>query len=187
MAGGNFNLKKVNLLLIPLDQAKELKLDFLLALLAEIFQIKANLGRPLKIPAEAYNYRRGQYNSSYILKRLGSILNLATNEKALLIADVDLYAEGLNFVFGEAEINGSLAIISVTRLRESFYGLPENEEIFQSRVKKEAIHELGHVFGLRHCSSSRCVMYFSNSLADTDRKSWNFCPRCLSLLKSTCD
>lgn len=111
------------------------------------------------------------------------ILNPKREEKALLIADVDLYAEGLNFVFGEAEIEGSLAIISLVRLRESFYGRSEKRDLFESRVKKEAVHELGHVFGLKHCSSPQCVMFFSNSLSDTDRKGWAFCPRCQLLLK----
>lgn len=109
-------------------------------------------------------------------------LNPKREEKALLIADVDLYTEGLNFVFGEAEIEGSLAIISLVRLRESFYGRLEKREIFESRVKKEAVHELGHVFGLKHCTFPQCVMFFSNSLADTDRKGWEFCPRCRALL-----
>lgn len=181
---GEAKLKKPKLFLIPLGQAKEIKLDFLLESLADIFQAEVSLYPALELPAEAYHSRRGQYLSSYILKKLRSNLYLKDEEKALIIADVDLYAEGLNFVFGEAEINGSLAIISVIRLRESFYGLPENEELFQARVKKEAVHELGHVFGLRHCSFPHCVMYFSNSLIDTDRKSWNFCPRCLSLLRT---
>lgn len=181
---GESKLPRPKLFLIPLGQAKEIKLDFLFEPLTEIFQAEVNLYPAFELPAEAYNSRRGQYLSSYILKKLRPTLNLKAEEKALIIADVDLYAEGLNFVFGEAEINGSLAIISVIRLRESFYGLPENQELFQARVKKEAVHELGHVFGLRHCSFPRCVMNFSNSLADTDRKSWHFCPRCLSLLRA---
>jgi len=183
MKAGEFN--QIKIWLIPLGQAEKIKLDFLIEPLTEIFQAEVKIHPPLEIPQEAYNSRRGQYLSSYILSKMRSSLNLGPGVKALLIADVDLYAEGLNFVFGEAEINGSLAIISITRLRESFYGLPENKEIFRTRAIKEAIHELGHVFGLRHCSSPGCVMNFSNSLADTDRKGANFCPSCLSLLRKS--
>jgi len=185
MRAGESSQKEIKIELVPLGQAREIKLDFLIEPLAEIFQAEVKLHPPLEIPAEAYNSRRGQYLSSYILRKMRSGLNLRPGQKGLLIADVDLYAEGLNFVFGEAEINGLLAIISVVRLRESFYGLPENEEIFRTRIKKEAIHELGHVFGLRHCSFPECVMNFSNSLADTDRKGANFCPSCLSLLRKS--
>jgi len=91
------------------------------------------------------------------------------------ILDVDLYTEGLNFIFGQADLSGRLALISIIRLRQEFYGLKPDEEIFRKRVIKEAVHELGHTLGLRHCHDSYCVMHFSNSLRDTDIKSENFC------------
>ncbi|MFQ5892664.1 MAG: hypothetical protein ACE5HW_07710, partial [Candidatus Methanofastidiosia archaeon] len=55
-------------------------------------------------------------------------------------------------------------------------------EVFLERVLKEAIHELGHTFGLRQCKNSRCVMFFSNSLWDTDYKSKEYCEICRSYL-----
>jgi archaemetzincin len=67
-------------------------------------------------------------------------------------------------------------------LSPAFYGLPEAPELFFQRVTKETLHELGHVFGLEHCKNS-CVMRFSNSLNDTDRKPESFCPSCLSRLR----
>jgi archaemetzincin len=70
------------------------------------------------------------------------------------------------------------AIVAVPRLRQSYYRLPEDADIFRQRVVKEAIHELGHVFGLEHCHDRRCVMAFSNSLEDTDYKGSEFCPEC---------
>ncbi|MCX7974015.1 MAG: archaemetzincin family Zn-dependent metalloprotease [Candidatus Aminicenantes bacterium] len=179
---GSISIKKIKINLIPVGQVKKINFDFLIEFLADSFRANIQVGNNFPLPGEAFNFQRKQYLSSYILRTAKSYLNLKEDEKALLIADVDLYAEGLNFVFGEAEINGSIAIISLVRLRESFYGRPEKKEIFESRVKKEAVHELGHVFGLKHCSSSQCVMYFSNSLADTDRKSWEFCLRCRGLL-----
>jgi len=50
--------------------------------------------------------------------------------------------------------------------------------LFRERILKEAVHELGHTFGLSHCSSPSCVMFFSNSLPGTDRKKSDFCPEC---------
>jgi archaemetzincin len=43
-----------------------------------------------------------------------------------------------------------------------------------NKEQSEAVHELGHAFGLTHCEKSRCVMHFSNSLQDTDFKHYIF-------------
>ena len=64
-----------------------------------------------------------------------------------------------------------------------FYGLPDDAALFQHRVLKEAIHELGHTLGLSHCGNRRCVMHFSNSLSDTDIKGQDLCLNCRSLLE----
>lgn len=105
------------------------------------------------------------------------------DEKWLAICDFDLYSEGLNFIFGEANIDSGISIISLTRLRQEFYGLPKNEKIFIERIKKEAVHELGHLFYLGHCENKKCVMHFSNSLADTDFKNSDFCQKCKKSLQ----
>ena len=54
--------------------------------------------------------------------------------------------------------------------------------MFNDRIAKETIHELGHYFGLFHCNNKRCVMYFSNSLYDTDFKNRTFCKKCKNKL-----
>jgi archaemetzincin len=95
------------------------------------------------------------------------------------VTDVDLYCEGLNFVFGIAESPGRAAVISTARLRAA-----ANEALFRERVLKEAMHELGHTLGLGHCDDARCVMYFSNTLADTDRKGSRFCRNCRARLSA---
>ncbi|MBI5187681.1 MAG: archaemetzincin family Zn-dependent metalloprotease [Nitrospirae bacterium] len=97
-------------------------------------------------------------------------------EKVLGIVDHDLYVPQLNFVFGEA--GRKMAVISLTRLRQEFYGLSEDRGLFHKRTLTEAVHELGHTYGLGHCRNPRCVMFFSNSLMDTDRKGPEFCLGC---------
>jgi archaemetzincin len=125
----------------------------------------------------AYDSKRRQYLASELLARLKKS-GVAKGEKVLGIVDVDLYAPGLNFIFGQADITSGVALISLCRLRQEFYGLPSDNTLFLDRIAKEAVHELGHTFGLGHCKNVRCVMHFSNSLADTDLKQPVFCGKC---------
>ena len=100
------------------------------------------------------------------------------DEVILGVTGVDLTAPGLNFVFGLADPRGRAAVISLARLYPEFYGQPRDPGRFKARAVTEAVHELGHLLGLGHCSDPACVMAFSNSLADTDRKGPGFCRAC---------
>jgi len=130
----------------------------------------------------AYEPKRKQYLASPLLATLRSF-SMEPGDRCLGIVDVDLYTPGLNLIFGEADISSGVAIISLYRLRQERYGLPQDEGLFQGRAIKEAVHELGHTYHLSHCGDIRCVMHFSNSLADTDIKSASFCPKCQRRLK----
>jgi archaemetzincin len=169
--------------LVPVGSIKEWILDTLDEQLERTFNCKVEIHQEIELPQEAYNKQRNQYFSSYILKKLHSFIKPGKQDKVLGVADEDLYASRLNFVFGEAELGGSFAIISLARLHQSFYHLPEDQTIFLERTVKEAVHELGHVYGLGHCPDPGCVMHFSNSLGDTDRKNASFCSRCAKLLE----
>ena len=136
-----------------------------------------------------YVAKKKQYNGSSIIKQLKSRNNKPNLSSTLGILDVDLFKSKLNFVFGIAtnpkhpfkDYPGS-AIISVTRLRESFYNRPEQKELFRTRILKEAVHELGHTIGLKHCNN-KCVMQFSVSLTYVDEKPLNFCNDCTKILE----
>jgi len=133
----------------------------------------------LPVPVEAFNRTRRQYSSNNILIK---VHDYAKKEKALDrvlgIMDADIFVPNLNFVFGEAECPGKAALISLCRLRPEFYGASVDMELFVERSTKEAVHELGHTVGLRHCLNPFCVMYFSNSIFETDRKQSLFCSKC---------
>ncbi len=142
----------------------------------------------LQMPEEAYNPIRRQYKSEPILKKtLDYALKIEgeTGGPCILlgIVDVDIYAHGMNFIFGEAQCPGRAAIISLYRLRPEFYGEQPNEQLFIERSIKEAMHEIGHAFGLVHCSNPLCVMHFSLHIGMTDRKQPEFCGNCLAELK----
>jgi archaemetzincin len=112
-----------------------------------------------------------------LLSRLRRIKREA-EDKVLGVVDVDLYTPGFDFVFGEAEIASGVATLSLHRLRPGSYGSPADESLFYERAVKEAVHELGHLYGLGHCPNRRCVMSFSTNLSKVDRKRRAFCPEC---------
>jgi archaemetzincin len=142
------------------------------------------ISHKILLPDSAYNKKRSQYHSTTILNTIFNSMKDSEYEKILGIVDKDLYVEGLNFVFGEAiGIPGRVGVISLIRLRQEFYALPPDTILFLDRVLKEAVHELGHLYGFYHCTNPKCVMYFSNSLLDTDRKSSTFCTKCSQKLK----
>jgi archaemetzincin len=141
------------------------------------FKVQVYIGKELEYPDYAYSKTRRQYHSTRILKRIHS-LSLSGYDRILGIADVDLFIPELTFVFGEADIRKKVALISLTRLRQEFYSLPEDIYLFNKRVIIEAVHELGHTYGLRHCANRNCVMFFSNTLYDTDHKGPAFCDIC---------
>jgi archaemetzincin len=141
---------------------------------------------PDAIPLENSDYdeSRRQYNASSIIRKLIKHVNNQKNFRTLGIMDNDIYTRQLNFVFGIAIVpkpqfmkSEGVALISITRLKETFYRRKEDKNLFDFRVLKEAIHELGHTFGLKHCDN-HCIMRFSNHLADTDRKPPEFCESC---------
>lgn len=153
----------------PIDTVDPEVLSFLKDSLASIWPV--TIKNPIDVPKKAYNKWRNQYDGSALLEALPE------NEGVTLgVTEIDVYVEGLNFIFGLASTRK--ALISLMRLRLEFYGLAEDKDLFNQRALKEAVHELGHVFGLNHCPDNRCVMHFSNSILDTDFKEWVFCESC---------
>lgn len=96
------------------------------------------------------------------------------------VTSLDLFIPILTYLFGEAQLKGHCAVVSLHRLREEFYGLPPNPELLLHRVVKESVHELGHVSGLRHCLDWHCVMASTHDVERLDLKGEEYCSSCLA-------
>lgn len=158
-------------------------LDDLAAALARTFRVSCHVQAQAAIAADfALDARRGQYHATQILRRIRD-LERDENVRAIGITRLDLFVPILTFVFGEAELGGRCAVVSLQRLDERFYGLPSREELLRERLVKEAVHELGHTFGLRHCEDWRCVMTSSHAVDRLDIKGQDFCRECRRMVK----
>ena len=137
----------------------------------------------LPLPDDAYDVRRGQHLAPKVLALLRAARG-RTDDPSLLVlgvANSDLYAPGLSFVFGQADTLGAVAVVSLTRLFPAYYGRPHDVPSFRRRGAIEGVHETGHLLGLAHCPDRGCVMFFSSTIGDSDRKGPLFCNRCRAL------
>jgi archaemetzincin len=165
------------MLLVTIEFAGEKEIESLRDQLEARFLTKVNISRHDFDSRDFLDLHRNQYSSSAIIERLEKNLP-AEASKVLAVTGLDLYIPVLTFVFGEARLNGLCAVVSSYRLDTKFYGLPNNPALLQERLLKEAIHELGHTYGLYHCHNQECVMKSSTYVEEIDFKSSRFCEKC---------
>jgi archaemetzincin len=130
----------------------------------------------------AFDRDRGQYGSIPVLEMLGRVCP-ADALRLLAVTERDLFIPVLTFVYGHAQLGGRVAVISLARLRQEFYGLAPNREIFLERTHKEALHEVGHTFGLVHCVDRNCAMALGTNIRQIDGKRAAFCASCAAALR----
>ena len=139
--------------------------------------------RPLAVDSIdfAFDAGRRQYASIAALEMLTRACP-ADTLKLLAVTTRDLFLPVLTFVYGQAQLSGRVGIVSLARLRQEFYGLSAQHDIFLERAKKEAMHETGHLFGLVHCADTACAMALSTHVRHIDQKHSAFCARCAARL-----
>lgn len=132
-------------------------------------------------PAFAYDERRGQHSSVLVLRSLLGRIN-GPGVRILGVTDKDLFIPMLSFVLGQAQLSGQVAVISLARLQQQFYGFPPDADLLVARAVKEAVHEVGHTFGLTHCADVRCPMSLSSNVRHVDAKGPTLCVACTAML-----
>jgi archaemetzincin len=165
---------------VPLDENSRPHAEWLGQTLARKMGFRLQSGIVSRMPDEAYNAGSNQYYAVPILAKL-ELLKASEDEIILAVTDEDLFIPNHNFVFGQANSIGRTAIISILRLKPEYYGLPEDEELTRARLLGSALHELGHLLGLKECGND-CVMRTIRNVNELDHRAEGFCPSCLMSL-----
>ncbi|MGE5127663.1 MAG: peptidase M54 [Betaproteobacteria bacterium] len=159
-------------------------LDRVDSALGRAFALGVGRLAPLAEPEAAYSPARGQWSSPELLRTL--LARVPPGAARLLgVTERDLFVPVLSFVYGQAQLGGRVAVVSLARLRPEFHGLGPDPATLERRAGVEAVHELGHTFGLVHCLDRRCPMSLSIDLPDLDRKTAEPCPGCSALLEGS--
>jgi archaemetzincin len=167
-------------LIVPIGPVDRPLLDFLCFALPDslgcAFRV---LDRPLTAEA-CFDPVRRQWNGARLLEELDALGATQGVARVLGVTSFDLYIPILTFIFGLARLSGRPAVISLHRLLPEFYGLPADPDLVLRRLEKEALHEMGHTVGLKHCDEYSCVMHYSNTVEEVDLKGAAYCSACLA-------
>jgi archaemetzincin len=163
--------------IVPINSIDPAFLTRLALCLEERFLFTCVVERSLHVPPTTLNSVRKQL---FLNTLLGKVTAATPNIDGyrLAVTEFDLYKISHQFIFGDASEESRIAAVSLHRLRTEFYGEDADENLLFQRTLKEAVHDIGHALGLKHCYNARCAMYFSGSIFDTDNKLSHFCEVC---------
>lgn len=139
-----------------------------------------------EVPARSrVHLGKRQWKSTDLLRWLPKKLP-ADAYAMIAVTMTDLYPdENWNFVFGQASTKDRVGVFSFARYHPAWTGGSVEEgagALVLRRAAKVLTHEMGHMFGIRHCIYYECNMNGANHLEEADWTPMHLCPVCLRKL-----
>jgi len=175
------NISEHIILISPVGDFSDGLIEAIAGELQRVFGFSSAIDTVLQDISFALDQNRNQHHSTMILEQLAARAP-ARAVRVIALAQVDLFIPILTHVYGEAQLGGTACIVSTFRLNEGRSGMNISRK-YIGRVVKEAIHELGHTFNLRHCPEESCIMHYCRNEEDVDRKSDELCRYCKVMLE----
>jgi len=175
-------LKKAKIVVVPLGEVEFMLVNRLATNIGPVFGRSVDILKGMKIPEESYNVIRNQYYASIIHSKLERV---KANSRELIVGvcEEDIYLPDEAYIIGHDDSVLGASVVSLFRIRQEFYGLPENDNKIYTRLFKQAIHHIAQLFELPSCKNPKCVNYFSQQMFDIDNKGEKFCDICRRQLK----
>ncbi len=168
---------KSKVVVVPMGDVDFMMVNKLASSIGPIFNRSVDILKGMKMPTEAHNVVRNQYYAQVLLSKIERT-KANSREKVIAVCEEDLYLPDESYVMACVDRLSGTGVISLFRIRQEFYGLPEDESKVYPRLFKETVHRLGHLFDLTECRNPRCVNYYSQIMLDIDNKGEKFCDIC---------
>jgi archaemetzincin len=166
----------------PFDSIDTNIIKAVLPLISKEFDnAKTEILKKAKMPDFAYYKPRNRYRAEKILTFLDTVTCECTKIVGFTESDISTTKdEYIDWgIFGYGSIDGKSCVCSVYRLKRK-----SNPALFNSRLRKLIVHELGHTYGLDHCEWPLCVMAdYKGTMASLDRTGCHFCSQCKAKYK----
>lgn len=144
-------------------------LSVIAAHLQALMGLNTDIAPQAQCPEYAYLPSRKQYDGAKII---GELAGNSAGRFQLGVLAYDLCTPILTYVYGESQLGGKAAVVSLFRLKH-----PDRQVAFE-RAAKISLHEVGHLLGIGHCWQNFCLMRFSSTVENLDSLSLKFCSAC---------
>ena len=171
--------KKHIIYIQPLGNVDSECLNFLKKSVEDFYGYKCSIKTKLELSNDIISNSKTRYDANKILNKYNSNINL------LLITEKDIaYKKSTQFpewgIFGLGLRPGKTCVVSTFRLKRKV-----SKSQMLIRLKKVALHEIGHNLGLSHCTNNKeCMMNDADgTIKQVDREKIWFCEKCWDILK----
>lgn len=166
----------------PLSQFSDEQLAFLEDSIAKFYSVRVMITSQQKPPTTAWYAAKQRWRADTIIAFYKKLTADTVRLTAALTSDDisttkdNIYDYG---IMGLGYTPGKACVISTFRLKKN----SENPKAFSMRLFKVMVHEIGHNFGLPHCTNQQCIMVDAEGKMKLDGEK-GLCESCKQKLKT---